>query len=83
MKLVEQELEAENLSKDYKQGKKERCIKVKCVMLFGCRCFGNKILLTRELGTMSTIGTSFVARKIESAWVTSVSKAGLRIYRNF
>ena len=56
VKLVEQE--AENLSKDYKQGKKERRIKIKCVMLFGCRCFGNKILLTRELGTMSTIGTS-------------------------
>ena len=52
------EQEAENLSKDYKQGKKERRIKIKCVILFGCRCFGNKNLLTRELGTMSTIGTS-------------------------
>ena len=44
--------------KDYRQGKKERCIKIKCVMLFGCRYFGNKILLTRELGTMSIIRTS-------------------------
>ena len=43
--------------------KKERCIKIKCVMLFGCRCFGNKILLTRELGTMSTIGTSLWQEK--------------------
>ena len=40
VKLVE--WEAENLSKDYKQEKKERRIKIKCVILFGCRCFGNK-----------------------------------------